>query len=159
VNNIRLIELEVAFCCTYTPSLLHSSYIISTTPTIPVQISLELCTTLASRIYPRFDMENAKLKAAILIISDTAYKDPATDKAGSVLEDAFASDGDDQWIVEEKQIVPDDVLSIQRHLMQWCDRDNCMDLIITTGGTGFTAKDNTPEAVIPLLHRQAPGLV
>jgi gephyrin len=104
-------------------------------------------------------MENAKLKAAILIISDTAYKDPSTDKAGSVLGDAFASDGGDQWIVEEKQIVPDDVLSIQRHLMQWCDRDNCMDLIITTGGTGFTAKDNTPEAVIPLLHRQAPGLV
>ncbi len=104
-------------------------------------------------------MENAKLKAAILIISDTAYKDPSTDKAGSVLGDAFASDGDDQWIVEEKQIVPDDVLSIQRYLMQWCDRDNCMDLIITTGGTGFTAKDNTPEAVIPLLHRQAPGLV
>ncbi len=104
-------------------------------------------------------MGNAKLKAAVLIVSDTAYKDPSTDEAGSVLCDAFASDGGDQWFVEEKQIVPDDVLSIQRHLMHWCDGVNFMNLVITTGGTGFTTKDNTPEAVIPLIHRQAPGLV
>lgn len=104
-------------------------------------------------------MENTTLKAAILIISDTAYKDPSTDEAGSVLEDAFANNGGNQWIVENQQIVPDDVLSIQRNLMQWCDGENFMNLVITTGGTGFTAKDNTPEAVTPLLHRQAPGLV
>ena len=104
-------------------------------------------------------MSNTKLKAAILIISDTAYHDPSTDKAGSILEDAFSSDGSDQWVVEEKQIVPDDVLAIQRHLTTWCDGVNPMNLVITTGGTGFTAKDNTPEAVAPLIHRQAPGLV
>ena len=104
-------------------------------------------------------MNNAKLKAAILIVSDTAYKDSSTDKAGDVLGDAFASNGSDQWIVEEKQIVPDDVLSIQRHLMQWCDGVDSMNLVITTGGTGFTAKDNTPEAVAPLIHRHAPGIV
>ena len=104
-------------------------------------------------------MNNAKLKAAILIVSDTAFKDPSTDKAGDVLGAAFARDGDDQWIVEEKQIIPDDVLSVQRDLTRWCDGVDFMNLVVTTGGTGFTAKDNTPEAVGPLLHRQAPGLV
>ena len=104
-------------------------------------------------------MSNTKLKAAILIISDTAYQDPSTDKAGNILEDAFTSDGGDQWVVKEKQIVPDDVLAIQRHLAIWCDGASPVNLAITTGGTGFTAKDNTPEAVTPLIHRQAPGLV
>ena len=104
-------------------------------------------------------MDQAKLKAAILIISDTAYRDPSTDKAGDVLENTFTTDGGGQWKVEARQIVPDDVLAIQRNLMKWSDGEDFMNLMITTGGTGFTAKDNTPEAVAPLIHRQAPGLV
>lgn len=98
-------------------------------------------------------------KVAILIVSDTAYKDPTIDKAGALLTDAFASEGGEQWKVEEKVIVRDDILEIQRETSRWCDGDSYMNLVVTTGGTGFTHKDVTPEAIGPLLHKQAHGLV
>ena len=105
-------------------------------------------------------MEKPKLKAAILIISDTASKDRSTDKAGEILSNTFTSDGGDQWIIQDKQIVPDDVLAIQRQITQWCDGgEGYVNVIATTGGTGFAVKDCTPETIAPLLHRQAPGLV
>lgn len=100
------------------------------------------------------------LRAAILIISDTASANPSTDKAGDVLTEVFASEGDGQWDVSDRQILPDDVLAIQRQVTLWTDAGtNSANLIVTTGGTGFATKDNTPEAVRPLLHKDAPGLV
>ncbi|KAL8931014.1 MAG: hypothetical protein Q9208_000116 [Pyrenodesmia sp. 3 TL-2023] len=104
-------------------------------------------------------MNHEKLRVAILIVSDTANKDPSTDKAGPLLTKAFAEDGDDQWIVSAQQIVPDDVLAIQRQVTGWCDGSDYINLVITTGGTGFTGKDHTPEAISPLIHRHASGLV
>lgn len=104
-------------------------------------------------------MTNPKLRASILIVSDTAHQDPSTDKAGAVLEDAFTRDGGDQWSVEDKCIVPDAVLSIQRKIAEWSDGEKFMNLIVTTGGTGFATRDLTPEAVSPLIHKHAPGLV
>lgn len=104
-------------------------------------------------------MEKAKLTAAILIISDTAFKDPSADKAGEVLSNSFESGGGEQWNVAEKEIVPDDILAIQKAVNRWCDEKNYINLIVTTGGTGFATKDHTPEAITPLIHRHAPGLV
>ncbi|KAL9594831.1 MAG: hypothetical protein Q9179_005227 [Wetmoreana sp. 5 TL-2023] len=104
-------------------------------------------------------MSNGKLTAAILIISDTAFQEPSTDKAGGLLSNAFTEEGGDQWIVNEQQIVPDDVLAIQRQVTRWCDGENYLNLVVTTGGTGFTGKDNTPEAISPLIHKHASGLV
>lgn len=104
-------------------------------------------------------MSNKKLRAAILIVSDTAYADPSTDKAGNVLDETFLADGGDQWVVAERKIIPDDVLTIQGAVTGWCDGEESMNLVITTGGTGFAVKDQTPEAVTPLIHRHAPGLV
>ncbi len=104
-------------------------------------------------------MEKEKLKPAILIISETASHDPSTDKAGDVLSDVFSSQGGDQWTTPEIKIVPDDVLAIQRAVTSWCHGDQYVNLIVTTGGTGFATKDQTPEAVGPLLHRHAPGLM
>ncbi|KAL8685900.1 MAG: hypothetical protein Q9218_007477 [Villophora microphyllina] len=100
-----------------------------------------------------------KLTAAILIISDTAYQDPSTDRAGTILKDTFSEDGNSQWIIKEQQIVPDNVLAIQRQVTRWCDVEDHINLIITTGGTGFTGKDNTPEAISPLIYKHASGLV
>ncbi|KAL8854392.1 MAG: hypothetical protein Q9221_000879 [Calogaya cf. arnoldii] len=108
---------------------------------------------------PKDNKSNEKLSAAILIVSDTASKDPSTDKAGSVLTDAFSQDGNNQWIVSETYIVPDDIVAIQRQVVQWCDGEKSPNLIITTGGTGFAPRDNTPEAINVLLHRPASGLV
>ena len=104
-------------------------------------------------------MEISQLKVALLIISDTASQDPSTDKAGQILSDAFDTDGGDKWAIHEARVVPDDFVSIQREVYKWCDGANIINLILTTGGTGFAVKDNTPEAINPLIHRHAPGLV
>ncbi|KAG8527517.1 uncharacterized protein KY384_007669 [Bacidia gigantensis] len=104
-------------------------------------------------------MEKLALKAAILIISDTAFQDPSTDKSAQILTDAFSKEGGDQWSISDRTIVPDDVIAVQREICRLSDGDDAVNLLITTGGTGFAVKDNTPEAVHPLLHRHAPGLV
>ena len=90
-------------------------------------------------------MGDVKLKAAILIISDTASKDPSTDKAGKVLTETFSTDGDGRWTSPVIEIVPDDVLDIQRTVKQWSDAEDYFNLVVTTGGTGFAVKDITPE--------------
>lgn len=101
------------------------------------------------------------LKAAVLIISDTASKDPSTDKCEPVLREVFNSASTDSatWDVAHVSIVPDDVLAIQRSVAQWTDLEDSVHLVVTSGGTGFATKDVTPEAISPLLHKQAPGLV
>ncbi|KAI9717204.1 MAG: hypothetical protein M1828_007397 [Chrysothrix sp. TS-e1954] len=98
------------------------------------------------------------LKAAILIISETASLDPSTDKCTSALEDVFSEEGA-QWQVTNKTIVPDEVTVVQRTLLQWIDGVDPPNLVVTSGGTGFARKDVTPEAVAPLIHKSAPGLV
>ncbi|KAG5994119.1 hypothetical protein E4U52_001428 [Claviceps spartinae] len=99
------------------------------------------------------------LNAAILIVSTTASQDPTTDSTASVLRDVFAEDGGRKWRVVGERIVTDNLLAIQKEVMQWADGPEAPNLIVTTGGTGFAETDGTPEAIIPLLHKQAPGLV
>lgn len=99
-----------------------------------------------------------KLRAAILIVSETASKDPSTDKGIPALQETFRTHGGDRWTIESR-IVPDDVLDIQRNITQWTDNENFVNLIVTSGGTGFAQKDVTPEAVSPLIHKHASGLV
>lgn len=88
-----------------------------------------------------------KLRAAILIISDTASRDPSTDKAGDALIDTFAAEGGGRWddAGPAIEIVPDDEQRIQRQIRAWTDGRDFFNLVVTTGGTGFAQKDNTPE--------------
>ncbi|KAK1998501.1 molybdenum cofactor synthesis domain-containing protein [Colletotrichum falcatum] len=106
-------------------------------------------------------MTDAPLKVAILIVSTTASKDPSTDKSELVLRDVIENEGGGKWKVTETKIVQDHVPQIQRQIMLWADLGPIegVNLILTTGGTGFAVSDNTPEAVATLLHRTAPGLV
>ncbi|OIW31807.1 molybdenum cofactor synthesis domain-containing protein [Coniochaeta ligniaria NRRL 30616] len=100
------------------------------------------------------------LRAAVLIVSTTAAKDPSSDAADVALRDVFANHGGGQWSVAETKIVSDSVPQIQRQIMLWTDSvESPVNLIVTTGGTGFAVSDETPEAVSALLHKQAPGLV
>ncbi|KAI9652734.1 MAG: hypothetical protein M1831_006627 [Alyxoria varia] len=101
-------------------------------------------------------MAEKQLTSSILVISDTASKDPLTDKSSRSLTQVFESN---DWTTADTKIVPDDVLRIQSAITQWTDNESSMNLIVTTGGTGFAVQDHTPEAVAPLLHKQAPGLV
>lgn len=90
-------------------------------------------------------MASAKLRAAILIVSQTASEDPSTDKCIPILKGVFNDLGNDQWEVAASEIVPDSVLEIQKSLRAWTDREDALNLIITSGGTGFAVKDVTPE--------------
>jgi gephyrin len=88
---------------------------------------------------------DSKLRAAILIVSETASQDPSTDKCIPILKDVFRNLGNDQWDVSETEIVPDNVLAIQKTIRNWTDGPEPTNLIVTSGGTGFATKDVTPE--------------
>lgn len=87
----------------------------------------------------------SKLKVGIVIVSETAYKDATTDKCIPALRQVFDEHGGDQWTVEGSTIVPDDALSIQRTITNWTDGSDVLNLVVTSGGTGFAQKDVTPE--------------
>lgn len=85
------------------------------------------------------------LRAAILIVSTTASIDPSTDSSGLILKSVFENEGAGKWKVDELMIVGDDVLRIQRAITAWTDREDAVNVIISTGGTGFAVSDVTPE--------------
>ena len=84
------------------------------------------------------------LRATIIVVSETASKDPSTDKCIPALKEVFAGNGG-RFVADDTIIVPDDVLQIQRAITQRTDGDNYVNLIVTSGGTGFAQKDVTPE--------------
>lgn len=88
---------------------------------------------------------------AVLTVSDTRTLDE--DKSGKVLADRLEKDG---HILVDRQITTDDVEKIQTQLKLWIAQDN-IDVILTTGGTGFTGRDITPEAVEPLFEKRMDG--
>lgn len=90
-------------------------------------------------------MSHPTLKAAILVVSTTASKDHSTDATGVVLKDVFDQDGGGRWEVVETKIVSDVVLDIQKAVIAWADREDVINVIISTGGTGFAIHDVTPE--------------
>jgi molybdopterin adenylyltransferase len=88
------------------------------------------------------------LKIAVLTVSDT--RDFADDKSGAALCDRIKAAG---HMVVERNIVPDDVETIRSRVQEWIAAP-MVDIIITTGGTGFTGRDVTPEAVEPLFEKK-----
>lgn len=91
------------------------------------------------------------LGIAVLTISDT--RDEVTDTSGSLLVERLTSAG---HILIDRAIVRDDIETIQKSLQRWI-ADEKIEIILTTGGTGFSPRDNTPEAVKPLLRREMDG--
>jgi molybdopterin biosynthesis enzyme MoaB len=88
------------------------------------------------------------LKAAILIVSDTASAVNSADKTGPLLEEIFTTNCNAGWEVVETKIIPDDSLEIQRAITGWADSngdDVLMNCVVTSGGTGFARRDLTPE--------------
>lgn len=106
-----------------------------------------------------------KLSAVTLIVSDTAFADPSTDRGNQAIADVFREHGAGQWQIVAAEIVPDSLPDIQKAVKKFCDQAPASgdfefpNVLITTGGTGFATRDVTPEAVEPMLDRKAPGLV
>lgn len=97
------------------------------------------------------------LRAAILIVSETASKDASTDKGIPALRQSFGEKGGDQWTVSETKIVTDSVLDIQRAITAWTDGADAVNLIVTSGGTGFAQKDVTPEVSFSCSSKRPPS--
>ncbi len=91
------------------------------------------------------------LNIAILTVSDT--RDESTDTSGQTLVERLTSTGHH---LSQKVIVKDDVYQLRAIVSQWIADDH-IQVIISTGGTGFTARDNTPEALTPLFDKSIEG--
>jgi len=91
------------------------------------------------------------LSIAVLTISDTRNEE--TDTSGALLVERLTGAGHK---LRDRAIVRDDVDAIQAVLQRWI-ADPEIEIILTTGGTGFSPRDNTPEAVKPLLRREMDG--
>lgn len=91
------------------------------------------------------------LRIAVLTVSDT--RDAQTDKSGALLVERLETAGHE---LAAKAIVTDEVDAIQSQVRAWADSSD-IDLIISTGGTGFAPRDVTPEAVKPLFRREMDG--
>ena len=91
------------------------------------------------------------LSICVLTISDTRNED--TDKSGKLLADRLVAAGHS---LREKRIVPDDVYRIRAAVSGWI-ADPEVNAVISTGGTGVTGRDGTPEAVSPLLDKTIDG--
>jgi len=92
--------------------------------------------------------EFVPLKMAVLTVSDT--RNLKDDKSGALLVQRIVAAG---HLVSERSIVADDVEAIRARVKAWI-ADPMIDVIITTGGTGFTGRDVTPEAVEPLFEKK-----
>jgi molybdenum cofactor biosynthesis protein B len=91
------------------------------------------------------------LKIAVLTVSDT--REFADDKSGAILAERIEKAG---HAVAGRAIVPDDIEKIRAQLRTWI-ADATIDVVISTGGTGFTGRDVTPEAAEPLFEKRMDG--
>jgi molybdopterin adenylyltransferase len=95
-----------------------------------------------------------QLRLAILTISDAGSRGERADSSG----DLIASWGRERgYLLAERALVPDDTVRIASAICAWTDGDSA-DLILTTGGTGLTERDVTPEATRGILAKEAPGI-
>ena len=91
------------------------------------------------------------LNIAVMTVSDT--RDLDTDTSGQLLESKLTGVGHS---LHERMVVKDDIYQIRALLSKWI-ADEAVDIVITTGGTGFSGRDSTPEAVDPLLDKKIDG--
>ena len=94
---------------------------------------------------------SAALKVAVLTVSDTRTQE--TDTSGAFLEEALRDAGHD---IADRQIVIDDVYQLRAIVSQWIAHPE-VEVILTTGGTGFSGRDSTPEALAPLFDKTIDG--
>ena len=94
------------------------------------------------------------IRFGILTLSDRSSRGERADSSGPALARLIEDQG---WSVNKQSILPDEVSAIREILIDWVDSVE-LDIILTTGGTGFSPRDVTPEATRAVIEREAPGL-
>ncbi len=94
------------------------------------------------------------IKTAILTISDKGSRGERIDGTGATIKELIEDNG---YCVEYYKIVPDEIDRIVNELIYLCDKAK-VDLVLTNGGTGFSARDVTPEATNKVIQKHAPGI-
>lgn len=94
------------------------------------------------------------IRFGILTLSDRSSRGERADSSGPALANLIQAEG---WSVVKKSLLPDEESAIREMLISWADGGE-MDIILTTGGTGFSPRDMTPEATRAIIEREAPGL-
>lgn len=94
------------------------------------------------------------IRFGILTLSDRSSRGERADSSGPALASRIQAEG---WSVVKQSLLPDDQDAIREILISWVDSGE-MDVILTTGGTGFSPRDITPEATRSVIERESPGL-
>ena len=94
------------------------------------------------------------MKIGVLTLSDKGARGERADTSGAAIRELLAPLGVE---VLRAAIIPDDLDGIVETLTRWCDAGD-LDLIVTTGGTGLSPRDVTPEATLRVVQRLAPGI-
>lgn len=94
------------------------------------------------------------IKVAIITVSDKGSQGQREDVSGQLIKEMISEEG---WQLASYQIIPDEKEEITTRLKELAD-DQAADLILTTGGTGFAPRDNTPEATLAAIDKEVPGL-
>ena len=94
------------------------------------------------------------MRLALLTVSDAGHRGERADTSGDAIAAWAAERG---YALAARELVPDDTVAIAAALARWADAGSA-DLILTTGGTGLTARDVTPEATRAVLDKEAPGI-
>ncbi len=92
-------------------------------------------------------------RVGIVVASDKGARGERVDQSGERIKEIMKNEG---YEVIEKVIVPDDLESLKKVMINWSDT-NYVDLLLTTGGTGFSMRDNTPEATREIVDKLVPG--
>jgi molybdenum cofactor biosynthesis protein MoaC len=94
------------------------------------------------------------LRSAVLVMSDTIAAGKKDDLSGRLIEQRLKAEG---FAVEDYRVIADDAAQIRDTLIRYADTMH-LDLVVTTGGTGFGPRDTTPEAMMQVIEREIPGI-
>uniref|UniRef100_A0A3P8XTK8 Gephyrin n=1 Tax=Esox lucius TaxID=8010 RepID=A0A3P8XTK8_ESOLU len=98
-----------------------------------------------------------QIRVGVLTVSDSCFRNLAEDRSGINLKDLVHDPSLLGGFISAYKIVPDEIDEIKETLVDWCDEKE-LNLILTTGGTGFAPRDVTPEATKEVIEREAPGM-
>lgn len=95
-----------------------------------------------------------EIRAVIITVSDRSARGEQEDESGPALVELLNEMG---ALIVATEILSDDLVSLTKKLRAYADRED-VNLVVTTGGTGFSPRDNTPEATRAVIQKEAPGL-